>query len=114
MVAGSGGVRRAWKGQLYADDLAAGAASARGLQLLIDAVREHSRRWGWTLNVPKSHVVVFGGSAAWACTSRFCWGPHQLTRVPCERYLGIHLHESCTWDRQVQAAADKGRRALYA
>ena len=112
ILVGAGTARRRWAGQLYADDLSAGAATARGLQCLIDAVRAHSRCWGWTLTVPKSHVVVFGGAAARGCGAQFSWGGSPVARRPSERYLGVHLDERGTWELQAQAAADKGRRAV--
>ena len=113
ITVGSPAASRQWRGQLYADDLAAGAATAAGLRQLIAAVHQHSLLWGWTLNVPKTHVVVFGGRAARACTADFRWGGERLARVACERYLGVYLEEDCSWRRQTREAADKGRRAVY-
>ena len=46
-------------GQAYADDLAGIAATQQGLQRVVDAVHAHSLRWGWSLNVHKSVVMVF-------------------------------------------------------
>ena len=51
---------RPWKGQLYADDLSGAAPSAQGLQRSIDIIRAYSLRWGWTLNVTKTAVLVCG------------------------------------------------------
>ena len=113
ITVGSPAASRQWRGQLYADDLAAGAATVAGLRQLIAAVHQHSLLWGWTLNVPKTHVVVFGGRAARACAADFRWGGEQLARVACERYLGVYLEEDCSWRRQTREAADKGRRAVY-
>jgi hypothetical protein len=40
--------RRLLTGQAYADDIAGFAATPEGMQRVIDVVRAHSLRWGWT------------------------------------------------------------------
>ena len=52
--------KRTLVGQAYADDLAGIAATQQGLQRVVDTVHAHSLRWGWSLNVHKSVVMVFG------------------------------------------------------
>ena len=57
---GPGAARRKLVGHAYAADLAGIAATQQGLQRLLQAVRLHSLRWGWLLNVPKVIVMMFG------------------------------------------------------
>ena len=52
--------KRKLVGQAYADDLAGITATQQGLQRVVDTVHAHSLRWGWSLNVHKSVVMVFG------------------------------------------------------
>ena len=101
------------RGQLYADDLACGAGTPAGLQLLLDAVRAHGQEWGWAVNVSKTRVMVFGDAAARRCTADFMWGDIKLSRAATEKYLGLLMDECCTWEQQLQAAAAEGRAALY-
>jgi hypothetical protein len=46
---------------LYADDLALLAASAQGLQRQLAVLEEYCSRWGLTVNLVKTEVVVFRG-----------------------------------------------------
>jgi len=102
-------------GQSYADDMTALANSPDGMQRIIDVVRRHSQRWGWQANVQKSVTLVFGDAAAQAAAGSHTWqwGEHALTRVHSIRYLGVHLHESGSWDGHVQQAAHKGTQVLH-
>ena len=41
------------------------------------------------------------------------WGTHTLHRVSSIRYLGVHLHQSGSWEALVQQAAHKGPQVLH-
>ena len=101
-------------GQSYADDLAAVATSAAGLQRVIHRVHAHSLKWGWTANTQKSVVVVFGTQAVRdeAAGATWYWGDEELSRVTSVKYLGLHFHETCSWGEHVARAADKTNAAL--
>lgn len=106
------------KGHQYTEGLAVAAASASDLQAVIDMVRDHSQRWGWTRNVAKTSVVAFGPAASRArahghvADVDLFWGPTRLPRPPAEEHLGLHMHESCSWDKERSASAEKGRGSL--
>ena len=106
---------RALVGQSYADDLAVLAETSHGLQCIIDAVRSHSERWGWTLNVKKTVILVFGppASRAAAASCAFYWGTDALPRCSSVRYLGLHLHEDGSWTEHIAAATRKGWAAYH-
>lgn len=106
----AGTVLRALVGQSYADDLAVLAATAHALQCIIDAVRAHSERWGWTLNVKKTVIMVYGPPLIRAAhaSDAFYWGPDVLPRCSCVRYLGLHLHEDGSWSEHIAQATRKG------
>lgn len=91
------------KGQLYTDDLASAAALASWVQAVIDVVCGHSQWWGWTLNAAKRSVVAFGPAAARAHSAEveLFWGTTNLSRSPAEKELGLHMHEYCSWNKNV-------------
>ena len=106
-----GAMNRSLVGGMYADDL----KTLSGLQRIIDVVRQHSRKWGWTLNVKKSVVMVFGTQAARAphADHQFFWAAAELPRVAKTKYLGVHFTEDVTWDLHVAEAAKKGQAVFY-
>ena len=106
---------RSLVGQSYADDMTALTTSPAGLQRVIDVVRRHSQRWGWSANVVKSVTMVFGARTAQARAQgdSWTWGTHTLHRVSSIRYLGVHLHETGSWEPHVQQAAHKGLQVLH-
>ena len=99
----------------YADDLKALAVTAAGLQRIIDAVRMHSWKYGWTLNVKKTLVIIFGTPAQRAALAqeRFHWGAELLQRADTVKYLGVHLHADLTWRVHVAQAVRKGWATYY-
>jgi hypothetical protein len=46
-------------GLLFADDLAVGATTRRGLQRAINCVKDFYEEWGLKINIDKTKVVVF-------------------------------------------------------
>ena len=113
VMVGAGGWRRPFRGQLYADDLAALAASAAGMQCLLDATYRHSRQCDWTASLLKTKVVVFGPARIPRGEPAFLWGGERLRVAPSERYLGLHLTTHGDWGPHAAAAAAKGRAALH-
>ena len=101
-------------GQSYADDMAAIATTAAGLQRIIDRVRAHSQEWEWEANTKKSTTMVFGNPDILQREegTRWHWGEVELSRVQTMKYLGLHFHESGSWATQVDMAAAKGHQAF--
>ena len=112
---GPPGHGRQFVGQAYADDLAGLAGTEDGLQHVIRAVHAHSLQWGWTLNVPKSVVVVFGAPSVRAHLGcpKLLWGTQQLPTAATAKYLGLRLESAGTWGEQQAAATSKGWAALH-
>ena len=108
------GWERTLPGQAYADDLCGLAATPGGAQRVVDVVFAHSRRWGWSLNIPKSVLTVFGPVAVRRehASVRLRWGPDLLPRSALAKYLGVLLEDSGLFGAQQAAAAARGWRAL--
>ena len=115
---GAGDWHRLLTGQAYADDLSGFADTPEGMQRVIDVVRAHSLRWGWSVNVRKTAVVIFGHETIRAqyAACDFWWGTDRLQLHQSAKYLGLHLRADTTWQDQHAAAVQKGRgaAAMYA
>ena len=105
-------------GQAYADDLSGFASTPEGMQRVIDVVRTHSQRWGWSVNVRKTMVVLFGQAQVRAQYKGqvFWWGSERLQLHSSAKYLGLHVRSDTSWQDQQEAATQKGRAAaaMYA
>jgi hypothetical protein len=62
----------------------------------------------------KSAVLVFAPQFAPPTNHELRWDSTPLPMTSAYRYLGVKLHEDCTWQAHIQHAADKGRAASYA
>ena len=102
-------------GQAYADDLAGIAATQQGLQLVVQAVRLHSLRWGWLLNVPKSIVMVFRTRSVCARLGDpdLWWVDSRLPTADPVEYLGLHLESSGGCAVQQAGGAANGWATLH-
>ena len=100
----------------YADDLMALAATSAGLQRIINAVRAHSLKYGWTLNLNKTLVLVFGSEQLRTEQQgvRFFWGDAELRRAAAVKYLGIHFSDDMSWATHIAEAARKGWASYHA
>ena len=91
VVVGTGAWRRPFRGQLYADDLAALAATRDGMQCLLDTTYQHCRESDWRASVVKTKVVIFGPTRVPRGAPAFLWGADRLRIASSERYSGLHL-----------------------
>ena len=85
---------------LYADDMVLLATSAAGLQRQLDVLQQYCQRWGLTVNLVKTKLMLLSGArtqqsaqqTAEAAGLRFAGQP--LAVVVSFKYLGIVFHSS--------------------
>ncbi len=75
---------------LFADDTAIFAETEYGLQSLLNGLHDYCNRWGITVNIGKTKVVVFQGSNR-HCNTQFTYANTVLENVTSFTYLGITL-----------------------
>ena len=92
------------------------AATSAGLQRIIDAVRAHTLKYGWTLNFNKTLVLVFGSEQLRTEQEgvRFFWGDAELRRAAAVKCLGIHFSDDMSWATHIAEAARKGWSSYHA
>ena len=93
------------------------AATQQGLQRILQAVRLHSLRWGWLLNVPTSTVMVLavGTRTVFARLGapELWWGDSRRATADTVKYLGLRLVSCGRWAGQQAAGAATGCAALH-
>ena len=97
---------------LHADDLALLSTSAEGLQVQIDCLAGYAHRWGLTVSLAKTKVMVFRKDKARPPVHLKLQG-QALQQVDTFRYLGVCVH---AWELFGPTAAaarlDAARRSL--
>ena len=75
-----------------------------------------SLRYGWTLNLKKTVIVIFGTAAQRAqfAGATLFWGSEEMRMVDSTKYLGVHFSADASWDTHVKAAVAKGQAAFHA
>jgi hypothetical protein len=97
----------------YADDLGLVAEAVGGLQAQLDLLAAYSDKWGLTVNVAKTKVVVYQHSRSAASPCAVKYKGVAVDVVPTFSYLGVRLH---SYERISEAAvvkAEAGQRAVY-
>ena len=89
---------------MYADDLTLLANSASDLQFMLDSLARYAEEKGLTVNVSKSHVVVFNGKEG-AGTPDFVLGDQGLDVVREFKYLGVVFDEKACMSKAAEYAA---------
>lgn len=100
----------------YADDLALMSTSAEGLQRQLHCLGDYADKWGLTVNVEKTKVVVFLPPRKRRGTPAevFLYKGMALKNVDSFRYLGIELHSTQPFGSAASALAISGGKALHA
>ena len=97
---------------LHADDLALLSTSAEGLQVQIDCLAGYAHRWGLTVSLAKTKVMVFRRDKARPPMHLKLQG-QALQQVDTFRYLGVCVH---AWElfgpTSAAARLDAARRSL--
>lgn len=102
---------------LYADDLAQMSLSVAGLKKQMEILKDYANRWGLTVNVGKTKIVVFAARRSRKAENetKIYFGDSLIEVVPEFTYLGILFvaGKGCTAaTRKHRCSA--GRRALHA
>ena len=101
----------------YADDLALMSLTVEGLQRQLHILEEYADRWGLTVNIKKTKIVVFRPPRKHTKASneaQLLYKGEAVKVVDSFRYLGVELHESHPFGHAARALAESGRKALHA
>ena len=98
---------------LYADDLAILSTRAEGLQSMLDALQDFSKKRRLTVNLTKTEVLVFEPRCT-LCRD-FTYGGRVLARKDSFKYLGLWFHATQrNFGLALGSLADSARKAMHA
>jgi hypothetical protein len=99
---------------LFADDLVLLSETAKGLQQCLNKLNEYCKKWGLTINVDKTKILIFNKGGLKISKFKFYCNrdPVQIVQHYC--YLGIIFSSCGSFTRAIKALQDKARKAFFA
>ena len=104
----------------FADDMMGTALTPTDLQELIDRFAKAAERWGLTVSVPKTEVLIqptpsdMNNRTTTSQPSQFTINNEPLTEVPSFRYLGSTMSNDANMDVEIKARIAKGCKVFNA
>ena len=99
---------------MFADDTAIISETRKGLQKAIDELDKYCSKWGITVNVLKTKIVVFRKPGRLADGDKWTYRGNEIEIVPFFKYLGCFLSSSGSFTKCTQELVKSARRALFA
>ena len=98
---------------MFADDLVILSESAKGLQNAIDRLQNYCTKWGLTVNIDKTKVVIFNKGGHPFSSYKFTLNGLKVDIVQSYCYLGIIFSSSGTFNRACEALSNKAFKAFF-
>ena len=98
----------------YADDIVILSESADGLQKCLDKLSSYCEKWGLSVNVSKTQVLIFNKGGHRFSRYRFLLGDQELKIVQEYCYLGIIFSAGGNFTKALENLNDKARKAFFA
>ena len=99
---------------MFADDMSIFSEKREGLQTGIDSLYKYCKKWGITVNIDKTKVVVFKKSGRMAASDTWSYNGSNLEVVSQFKYLGCELSSSGAFHMCVNSLTNSARRGLFA
>eukprot|EP00745_Piridium_sociabile_P014687 TRINITY_DN21651_c0_g1_i6.p1 TRINITY_DN21651_c0_g1~~TRINITY_DN21651_c0_g1_i6.p1 ORF type:complete len:655 (+),score=42.51 TRINITY_DN21651_c0_g1_i6:130-2094(+) len=99
---------------MYADDIVLVSDSVTDLQKKIVCLENYCKKWGLTVNMDKTKVVVFKNGGFIKSIEKLYFAGKQILVEPCYNYLGVILSATLNWSRCVDNLSGKALRAMAA
>ena len=98
---------------MYADDMVIFSKTIEGLQEGLNNLERYCKKWGISVNIRKTKVVVFkkGGRLGRDCVWRY--KQETLEVVSVFKYLGIHISSTGNFASHFTESVNSARRALF-
>ena len=97
----------------WADDLVLISKSALGLQQCLNNLQSYTTKWGLTVNIDKTKVMVMSKGTIKSCSTVFHFNNVPLEYVTSYKYLGLHISSNCKFKNTIKDRIVKANRALF-
>ena len=97
---------------MYADDLALVADNVKDLQRKINCLEMYCEKWGLTVNMSKTKVVVFKNGGFNRQTEKWTYKGDQIQVVADYCYLGVIFGSTLNWAKCVKNLSSKAKKAM--
>ena len=98
---------------MFADDLVLASESSQGLQACLDKIGQYCNKWGLTVNLKKTKIIIFNKTGKLLHKYKFYYNniPVELTDAYC--YLGILFTPSGTFTHAITRLTEQALKALF-
>lgn len=97
---------------MYADDLALVADNFKELQRKIDCLEMYCEKWGLTVNLSKTKVLVFKNGGFNRQTEKWTYKGDQIQVVADYCYLGVIFGSTLNWGKCIKNPSSKAKKAM--
>ena len=97
---------------MYADDIALVSDSVADLQKKIDCLEQYCAKWGLSVNMGKTKVVVFKNGGFLKRSERWFYAGKQIVVESSYSYLGVIFGSTLNWSRCVENLSGKALKAV--
>lgn len=98
---------------LFADDLVLCAGSVGRLQKMIDIVDKFCDRWGLSINLSKTSVIVFRNGGPLRNIDKWFLRGKQISIVSFYKYLGVTFSPKLVWTECQKILATQARKGIF-
>ena len=98
---------------MFADDMAIFSTTIEGLQAGIDNLSKYCSKWGLTVNIIKTKIVIFRRGGKVGEKEKWWFNGSLLEVVPAFKYLGCILSSSGSYTNCITDLISSARRALF-
>ena len=99
---------------MFADDMAIFSTTIEGLQNGINNLSDYCRKWGLTVNILKTKIVVFRKGGKIGDKEKWYFRGKIIEVVPTFKYVGCLLSSSGSYSHCITDLIVSARRALFA
>ena len=98
---------------MFADDLVILSESAKGLQNAINSLHNYCTKWGLTVNIDKTKVLIFNKGGHKFTSYNFTLNGLKIDIVQSYCYLGIIFSSCGSFKRACEALSNKALKAFF-
>ena len=98
---------------MFADDMAIFSTTVEGLQVGLNSLSKYCAKWGLTVNISKTKIVIFRKSGKTSNEERWSFQGQFIEIVSSFKYLGCVLSSNGTYTNCISTLVTSARRALF-